>query len=128
TNKMDMGLIFGILHEAAQNGGEIVNHFGPTDHPIVQNRWQYYAVSLQFWRKYSDSDPRKEFYYYNYEGAAPRDGTTTHGFYYMMPAAGQNVPPNDTTKLIPNVATKKYSYELVSNSYMDGRTIQIFRI
>ena len=128
TNKIDMGLIFGILHESSQNGGEITNHFGPSDHKEVQNRWQYYAVSLPFWRNYSDQDPRKDFFYYNYEGNDPRDGNTSHGFYYKVPEIGETVPPNDTTKLLQNVATKKYSYELVSNSYLDGRTIQIFRL
>ena len=128
SNKFDKGMIFCILHEPAMNGGEITNHFGPADHPQVTDRWQYYAVSLEFWRKYSDLDPRKQFFYYNYEGASPRDGTTSHGFFYMMPAAGQTTPPNDTVKLLKNVATKKYSYEMVSNSYYDGRTISVFRI
>lgn len=128
NNKIDMGLIFGILHEPAQNGGEITNHFGPQDNPEVQNRWQYYGVSLQFWRKYADLDPRKQFFYFNYEGLAPRDATTSHGFYYMMPEEDQTTPPSDTVKLLKNVATKKYSYEMVSNSYLDGRTIQVFRL
>lgn len=127
-NKMDMGLIFGILHEPAQNGGEITNHFGPSDHPEVQNRWQYYGVSLPFWRSYSDLDPRKDFFYYNYEGDAPRDATTDHGFYYMVPEEGQAKPPSDTVKFLQNVATKKYSYDMISNSYLDGRTIQVFRL
>ncbi|NKI27438.1 RagB/SusD family nutrient uptake outer membrane protein [Arenibacter sp. 6A1] len=128
SNKMDMGLIFGILHEASQNGGEITNHFGPSDHKIVQNRWQYYAVSLPFWRKYSDLDPRKDFFYFNYEGASPRDGSTSSGFYYKIPEVGETAPPNDTTRLLQNVATKKYSHEMISNSYLDGRTIQVFRM
>lgn len=128
SNKFDKGMIFCILHEAALNGGEIANHFGPADHKEVSDRWQYYAVSLEFWRKYSDQDPRKQFFYYNYEGAAARDESTEHGFYYMMPEAGQTTPPNDTTKLLRNVSTMKYSYEMASNSYYDGRTIPIFRI
>ena len=128
SNKFDKGMIFCILHESSMNGGEIANHFGPADHREVTNRWQYYAVSLDFWRKYSDRDPRKQFFYFNYEGASPRDSKTDHGFYYMMPAAGQTVPPNDTTKLLVNVSTKKYSYEMVSDSYYDGRTISVFRI
>lgn len=128
SNKMDRGLIFGILHEASLNGGEIANHFGPTDHPEITDRWQYYGVSLQFWRKYADLDPRKQFFYYNYEGNAVRDATTSHGFYYMIPDEGQTVPPSDTVKFMQNVATKKYSYEMINNSYLDGRTIQIFRL
>lgn len=128
NNKIDMGLIFGIFHESAQNGGEITNHFGPRDHQEVQNRWQYYAVSLPFWRKYSDMDPRKDFFYFDYEGSAARDGTTSNGFFYKMPEVGETTPPNDTTRLLQNVSTKKYSYEMVSNSYLDGRTIQVFRL
>lgn len=128
SNKFDKGFIFCILHEPALNGGEITNHFGPQDNREVPDRWQYYAVSLEFWRKYSDQDPRKQFFYYNYEGAAPRDSKTDHGFYYMIPAPGQTTPPADTIKFLKNVATKKYSYEMTSNSYYDGRTISVFRI
>jgi len=128
SNKHDAGMIFCIMHEASQNGGEITNHFGPRDHPDVPNRWQYYAVSLYFWRNYDDADPRKQFFYYNYEGLAARDETTTHGFYYMMPEPGQTVPPSDTVKLLQNVATMKYSYEMVDPSYYDGRTIPVFRL
>lgn len=127
SNKKDGGMIFCILHEASQNGGEITNHFGPRDHPDMA-KWQYYAVSLYFWRNYDDADPRKEFFYYNYEGRSPRDQSTTHGFYYMMPDEGQTVPPSDTIKLLQNVATKKYSYEMVDPSYYDGRTIPVFRL
>ncbi len=42
---------------SGMNGGENANHFRPEDHKEVTNRWQYYAVSLEFWRKYSDQDP-----------------------------------------------------------------------
>ncbi len=128
NNKFDQELIFCILHEANQNGGEITNHFGPRDHPEVPHRWQYYAVSLYFWRNYDDADPRKQFFYYDYEGYSVRDGTTTHGFFYKMPDVGETTPPNDTTKLLVNVATKKYSYDMVSNTYYDGRTISVFRL
>lgn len=128
NNKMDMGLIFGILHEPTLNGGEITNHFGPTDNPEVPDRWQYYGVSLDFWRKYSDLDPRKKFFYYNYTGKAARDKNTKYGFFYMLPAKGQTTPPSDTVKFLQNVATKKYSYDMVNNSYLDGRTIQVLRL
>lgn len=46
----------------------------------------------------------------------------------MIPAPGQTTPPSDTIKFLKNVATKKYSYEMTSNSYYDGRTISVFRI
>lgn len=128
SNKYDMGSIFCILHENGSNGGEIALHFGPSDHPEVVGRWQFYAVSLPFWRKFDDADPRKQFFYFNYTGGSPRDDKTDYGFYYMMPEKGQNTPPNDTTKLLLNVATKKYTYEMVSDVYYDGRTISIFRL
>jgi hypothetical protein len=128
NNKFDDELIFCILHEATQNGGEITNHFGPRDNREVPHRWQYYAVSLYFWRKYDDADPRKQFFYYNYEGFRKRDETTDHGFYYLMPEPGQTVPPNDTTKLMNRICTQKYSYEMIEQSYLDSRTNYIFRL
>ncbi len=128
NNKFNKEFIFCILHEAGTNGGEITNHFGPQDHPQVTNRWQYYGVSLPYWRKYNDADPRKQFFYYNYTGLANRDDKSNYGFYYMMPEKSQTVPPNDTTKMLVNVATKKYSYDMVSETYYDGRTISIFRL
>lgn len=128
SNKYDTGSIFCILHEASQNGCEITNHFGPSDHPTVSNRWQYYAVSLPYWRSYDKEDPRREFFYYNYTGLAARDETTDNGFFYYMPNEGETTPPNDTTKVLKNVATMKYSYEMISDSYYDGRTIAVFRL
>jgi len=127
-NRLDMGGIFSILHESAINGGEITNHFCARDLPEVPNRWGYYAVALEFWRNYDDADPRKQFFYYNYEGAATRDETTTHGFYWMMPEPGQSNPPNDTTKLMQNICTQKYSYEMIEQSYLDSRTNYVFRL
>ena len=128
NNKFNKEFIFCILHESGTNGGEITNHFGPSDHPEVTNRWQYYAVSLPFWRKYNDADPRKQFFYYNYTGGDKRDDKSEYGFYYKMPDVGETVPPNDTTKLLVNVATMKYSYDMVSEAYYDGRTLSIFRL
>ncbi|MBT4409297.1 MAG: RagB/SusD family nutrient uptake outer membrane protein [Bacteroidetes bacterium] len=127
-NPLDMGAIFSILHESALNGGEITNHFCAADLPEVPNRWGYYAVALEYWRKYDDADPRKQFFYYNYEGHADRDGSTTHGFLYMMPEPGQTTPPNDTTKLMQNICTQKYSYEMIEQSYLDSRTNFVFRL
>ncbi len=44
-----------------------------------------------------------------------------NGLYYTVPAPDKPLPPSDTVKFLKNVATKKYSYEMVSNSYYDGR-------
>ena len=123
-----MGLIFGILHESSLNGGEITNHFCARDFPEVPGRWGYYAINLDFWRSYDDADPRKQFFDYNYEGYRARDETTTNGFYYMMPEPGQTTPPNDTTKLMQKITTKKYSYEMIEQSYLDSRTNYVFRL
>jgi len=122
SNKFDKGMIFCILHEAGFNGGEIANHFGPSDSKEVPGRWQYYAVSLEFWRKYSDLDPRKQFFYYDYESA------DVEGRIYEMPDPGQTVPTSPDNLLLRNVSTKKYSYEMADNSYYDGRTIPVLRL
>lgn len=128
NNKYGKEMIFAILHESSQNGGEITNHFGPSDHPDVPGRWQYYGVSLPFWRSYDKEDPRREFYYYDYTGAANRDDKSQYGFHYVVPEEGVVEVPNDTTKYLQNVATMKYSYEMISDAYLDGRTICIFRL
>lgn len=128
NNPIDKGMIFGVLHDYILNPGLAADHFGPSDNRDAPGRWAYYAVSLYFYRKYDDADPRKKFFWYNYEGNSARDGSTQHGFYYMLPAPGQTVPPNDTTKLLPDVTTKKYTYEILHNAYYDSRTVIIFRL
>lgn len=128
SNKYGKEMIFAILHESAQNGGEIANHFGPSDHPDVPGRWQYYGVSLPFWRSYDKEDPRREFFYYDYTGGSVRDDKSDYGFRYMVPEEGVTVVPNDTTKYMQNVSTMKYTYDMVSDAYLDGRTICIFRL
>jgi len=122
SNKFDKGMIFCILHEPGFNGGEITNHYAPLDSKEVPDRWGYYAVSLEFWRKYNDLDPRKQFFYYNYESSS------IDGRIYEMPTPGQTVPSNPDNLLMRNVCTKKYSYEMTDNSYYDGRTIPVLRI
>lgn len=128
NNKYGKEMIFAILHESAQNGGEIANHFGPSDHPDVPGRWQYYGVSLPFWRSYDKEDPRREFFYYDYTGDAKRDDKSDYGFHYTVPEEGQTVVPDDTTKFMQNVATMKYTYDMISDAYLDGRTICLFRL
>lgn len=128
SNKYGKEMIFCILHESSMNGGEITNHFGPQDYPDVPGRWQYYGVSIPFWRKYVAEDPRRNFFYYNYTGDSKRDDKSEYGFYYMIPSKGQTVVPNDTTRFLQNVATMKYSYDMLSDAYYDGRTISIFRL
>lgn len=128
SNKYGKEMIFCVLHEASRNGGEISNHFGPSDNPEAPNRWQYYGVSLPFWRTYDKADPRREFFYYDYTGVSKRDDNSDYGFRYMVPEEGVTEVPNDTTKFMQNVATKKYTYDMISETYYDGRTICIFRL
>lgn len=128
NNKYGKEMIFSILHESSQNGGEIANHFGPSDHPDVPGRWQYYGVSLPFWRSYDMEDPRREFFYYDYTGVAARDDQSEYGFHYMVPKEGETGVPNDTTKYLQNVSTMKYTYDMLSEAYYDGRTICLFRL
>ena len=45
-----------------------------------------------------------------------------------MPDPGQSSPPNDTTKLMQNICTQKYSYEMIEQSYLDSRTNFVFRL
>ncbi len=122
SNKFDKGMIFCILHEPGFNGGEITNHFAPNDCAEVPDRWGYYAVSLEFWRKYNDLDPRKQFFYYDYASAE------VEGRIYEMPDPGQTTPSSPDNLLMRNVCTKKYSYEMTDNSYYDGRTIPVLRL
>jgi len=122
SNKFDKGMIFCILHEPGFNGGEITNHFAPNDCAEVPGRWGYYAVSLEFWRKYNDQDPRKQFFYYDYASA------DVEGRIYEMPEPGQTTPSSPDNLLMRNICTKKYSYEMTDNSYYDGRTIPVLRL
>jgi hypothetical protein len=45
-----------------------------------------------------------------------------------MPDPGETVPPSDTTVLMENISTMKYSYEMTEQSYYDGRTIPVLRL
>ena len=127
-NKYGKEMIFALLHETGSNAAEIACHFGPSDNPDVPGRWQYYGVSLPFWRTYSKKDPRREFFYYDYIGDAKADEQVNHGFHYMVPEEGQTEVPDSYTKFMQNVATKKYTWEMASDAYYDGRTICIFRL
>ena len=48
ANKWCSENIFSVLSDANVNGPELLNYFGPFNHPLVQNRWQYYAVTWEF--------------------------------------------------------------------------------
>ncbi len=119
ANKWCSENIFSVLCDANTNGAELMNHFGPLNHPVVQNRWQYYAVSWDFWNSFDSVDDRKWCFYPNYTGT---DGlihtngptltaTAPAGYYYM-----------------PDIATKKYADSLGSvTAYYDGHSVDILR-
>lgn len=118
-NKWCSENIFSVLSDANVNGTELMNHFGPQNHPIVLNRWQYYAVSWDFYNSFDDSDDRKTCFYTLYNGV---DGLT----HEQPPTLGATPPPG--VYYMPDVATKKYADSTGSvNSYYDGHSVDILR-
>jgi hypothetical protein len=119
ANKWCSENIFSVLCDANTNGAELMNHFGPEYHPVVLNRWQYYAVSWDFWNSFDTVDDRKWCFYPVYtgvDGLIHEEGPTLTstapiGYYYMA-----------------DIATKKYADSLGSvNSYYDGHSVDILR-
>jgi len=60
ANKFCSENIFSVLSDANVNGTELLNHFGPLNHPIILNRWQYYAVTWDFYNSFDNNDDRKQ--------------------------------------------------------------------
>jgi starch-binding outer membrane protein, SusD/RagB family len=118
SNKWCSENIFSVLSDANVNATELLNHFGPSNHPVVENRWQYYAVSWDFWNTYNDNDERKSCYYPVYEGV--------DGLKYMQPPTIGAVPPEGVFYM-EDVATKKYADSTGSTTYYDGHSVNIMR-
>jgi len=120
ANKWCVENIFSVMADANTNGTELLNHFGPLNNPTpaLQNRWQYYAVSWDFYNTFDAADDRKKCFYPYYLGVdtliymqAPTPGATPpKGFSYMA-----------------DVATKKYADSLGSATYYDGHSVDILR-
>ncbi|MEO8414579.1 MAG: RagB/SusD family nutrient uptake outer membrane protein [Ginsengibacter sp.] len=110
--------IFSVLSDANTNGTELLNHFGPLNHPVVQNRWQYYAVTWDFYNSFENSDDRKLCFYPLYVGV---DGLT----YEQPPTLGASPPPG--LSYMPDIATKKYADSTGSITYYDGHSVDILR-
>lgn len=68
ANKWCSENIFSVLSDANLNGTELLNHFGPLNHPVVKDRWQYYAVTWDFYNTYNNVDDRKKCFYPLYTG------------------------------------------------------------
>jgi len=119
SNKWCSENIFSVLCDANTNGAELMNHFGPLNHPVVTNRWQYYAVTWDFYNKFDDGDDRKKCFYPEYTGV--------DGLKYMQPPTLGATPP-DGFSYMADVATKKYADSTGSiNSYYDGHSVDILR-
>jgi hypothetical protein len=110
--------IFSVLCDANTNGAELLNHFGPLNHPVVQNRWQYYAVTWDFYNSFDDADDRKLCFYPLYTGV---DGL----IYEQPPTLGATPPPG--VSYMVDIATKKYADSLGSTTYYDGHSVDILR-
>ena len=119
ANKWCAENIFSVLSDANVNGTELMNHFGPENHPVVLNRWQYYAVSWYFFNSFANNDDRKKCFYTIYNGV---DGLT----HEQPPSIGASPP--DGIYYMPDVATKKYADSTGSvNNYYDGHSVDILR-
>jgi starch-binding outer membrane protein, SusD/RagB family len=118
SNKWCSENIFSVLSDANVNATELLNHFGPSNHPVVENRWQYYAVSWDFWNTYNDNDERKSCYYPVYTGV--------DDLKYMQPPTIGAVPPEGVFYM-EDVATKKYADSTGSTTYYDGHSVNIMR-
>lgn len=118
SNKWCKESMFSALADALNDGTELMNHFGPVNHPIITDRWQYYAVSWNFWNSFAPVDERREMFFYNYKGS--------DDLQYVQPIPGQPTPP-DGYYYLPDVATKKYADPAGSKTYYDGHGIPILR-
>lgn len=118
SNKWCSENIFSVLSDANVNATELLNHFGPSNHPVVENRWQYYAVSWDFWNSYEEGDDRKTCYYPEYTGV--------DGLRYTQPPS-QGATPPEGVFYMEDVATKKYADSTGSTTYYDGHSVDIMR-
>ncbi len=118
SNKWCSENIFSVLSDANVNGTELLNHFGPEQHPVLTDRWQYYAVTWDFYNSFDDVDDRKKLFFPEYLGVdklihkqAPSLGATPPaGVFYMQ-----------------DVATAKYADPKGANTYYDGHSVNILR-
>jgi hypothetical protein len=118
TNTWCSENIFSVLSDANVNGTELLNHFGPLSHPVLTDRWQYYAVTWDFYNSYGDEDDRKKMFFTQYQGV---DGLT----HKQAPSLGATAP--DGVLYMPDVATMKYADPNGANTYYDGHSVDVLR-
>lgn len=117
NNKWCQENIFSVLADSNTSGMELLNHFGPENHPVVQNRWQYYAVAWDFYNSFGDEDERKLSFYPEYMG---EDGL----LHKQAPSLGATPPAGEF--YMQDVATRKYADE-DTQTYYDGHSVDILR-
>jgi hypothetical protein len=120
SNKWCIENIFSVLADANTNGTELLNHFGPLNHPApaLMNRWQYYAVSWYFYNTFDNADDRRKCFYPYYLGV--------DNLVYAQPPTPGATPPAGVSYMA-DVATKKYADSLGSTTYYDGHSVDILR-
>lgn len=120
SNKWCVENIFSVLADANTNGTELLNHFGPLNNPTpaLLNRWQYYAVSWDFYNTFDNADDRKKCFYPYYLGVDDL-------IYTQAPTPGATPPAG--MSYMADVATKKYADSLGSTTYYDGHSVDVLR-
>jgi hypothetical protein len=118
TNKWCPENIFSVLSDANVNGTELLNHFGPLQHPVLTDRWQYYAVTWDFYNSFDAADDRKQMFFPSYTGV-------DNLVHQQAPTQGA-VPPKGAFYM-PDVATSKYADPNGANTYYDGHSVDILR-
>ena len=116
-NKWCQENIFSVLSDANTNGTELLNHFGPENHPVVADRWQYYTVTWDFYNTFGEEDERKQCFYPEYLGT---DGLV----HKQAPSMGATPPAG--VFYMEDVSTRKYADE-ETQTYYDGHSVDILR-
>jgi hypothetical protein len=117
SNKWCNENIFSSLSDANTNGTELLNHFGPIDHPVVENRWQYYTVNWDFYNTFGDEDERKQCFFPEFIG-------TDHLLHKQAPTLGAEPPAGEF--YMQDVSTRKYADD-ETTTYYDGHSVNILR-
>lgn len=117
SNKWCDENIFSSLSDANVNGTELLNHFGPESHPVVAERWQYYAVNWDFYNSFGDEDERKQCFFPEYMG-------TDDLLHKQAPFLGAEPPAGEF--YMQDVATRKYADD-ETTTYYDGHSVDILR-
>lgn len=117
SNKWCNENIFSSLSDANTNGTELLNHFGPIDHPVVENRWQYYTVNWDFYNTFGDEDERKQCFFPEFMGV-------DNLLHKQAPSLGAEPPAGEF--YMPDVATRKYADD-ETTTYYDGHSVNILR-